>query len=172
MSQTTEQLQEMGTAIGERLKGKYLTFMLGNEEFGLEILKVHQIIQMQAITRVPKTPSFVRGVINLRGKVIPVIDLRIKFGMESQDNTEKTCIIVVQISHDNHSVAMGVITDEVREVLEISAESIENTPSFGDGIDTEFIMGMGKVGDKVKMLLDIDKVLSTTELSSLAKIAK
>ena len=172
MAETTTQTREPGTGIGEWLKGKYLTFLLGNEEYGLEILKVHQIIQMQEVTRVPRTPGYVRGVINLRGRVIPVIDLRIKFGMEGVDDTEKSCIIVVQIEHEGHAVTMGVIIDEVREVLEIPADAIEETPSFGDDVDTGFIMGMGKVGDKVKMLLDIDKVLSATELQSLATLAK
>src|SRR6056297_2568242 len=103
----------VSTEIGEKLKGKYLTFMLEREEYGLEILKVHQIIQMQDVTRVPKTPDYVRGVLNLRGRVIPVIDLRIKFGMDSQEDTDKTCIIVVQIEMDNHSITMGTIIDEV-----------------------------------------------------------
>lgn len=146
--------------------GKYLTFKLGSEEFGLEILKVQEIIQMQAITRVPRTPEFVRGVINLRGKVIPVVDLRLKFGMEHLEDTEKTCIVVVQIRNASGVVVMGTIIDEVREVLDIPEASIEDTPSFGTSIDTEFILGMGKIGQNVKILLDIDKVLSAQEISS------
>ena len=147
--------------------GKYLTFKLGSEEFGLEILKVQEIIQMQSITRVPRTPEFVRGVINLRGKVIPVVDLRVKFGMEHVEDTERTCIVVVQIRNNANSVVvMGIIIDEVREVLDITESSIEDTPSFGTSIDTEFILGMGKIGQNVKILLDIDKVLSSQELSN------
>ena len=147
--------------------GKYLTFKLGSEEFGLEILKVQEIIQMQSITRVPRTPEFVRGVINLRGKVIPVVDLRVKFGMEHVEDTERTCIVVVQIRNNANSVVvMGIIIDEVREVLDIPESSIEDTPSFGTSIDTEFILGMGKIGQNVKILLDIDKVLSSQELSN------
>jgi purine-binding chemotaxis protein CheW len=146
--------------------GKYLTFKLGSEEFGLEILKVQEIIQMQSITRVPRTPEFVRGVINLRGKVIPVVDLRLKFGMESTEDTERTCIVVVQIRSATSVVVMGTIIDEVREVLDIPEASIEDTPSFGTSIDTEFILGMGKIGQNVKILLDIDKVLSAQEISS------
>jgi purine-binding chemotaxis protein CheW len=146
--------------------------MLGREEYGIEILKVHQIIQMQEVTRVPKTPEYVRGVINLRGRVIPVIDLRLKFGMQSQEDTEKTCIIVAQIDMEGHSITMGTIIDEVREVLEITAEDIEETPSFGDSVDTQFIMGMAKLGERVKMLLDMDKVLSAHELHSLSQLAK
>lgn len=146
--------------------GKYLTFKLGSEEFGLEILKVQEIIQMQGITRVPRTPDFVRGVINLRGKVIPVVDLRIKFGMDQVEDTEKSCIVVVQIRNAAGVVVMGTIIDEVREVLDIPEASIEDTPSFGSSIDTEFILGMGKIGQNVKILLDIDKVLSAQEISN------
>lgn len=169
---TETETMESAVELGERLKGKYLTFMLGKEEYGIEILKVHQIIQMQEVTRVPKTPVYVRGVINLRGRVIPVIDLRLKFGMQSQEDTEKTCIIVAQIEMEGHSITMGTIIDEVREVLEITAEDIEETPSFGDSVDTQFIMGMAKLGERVKMLLDMDKVLSAHELHSLSKLAK
>ncbi len=147
--------------------GKYLTFKLGSEEFGLEILKVQEIIQMQSITRVPRTPQFVRGVINLRGKVIPVVDLRIKFGMDHVQDTERTCIVVVQIRNGNGVVVMGIIIDEVREVLDIPEASIEDTPSFGMSIETEFILGMGKIGQSVKILLDIDKVLTGQEMSSI-----
>jgi purine-binding chemotaxis protein CheW len=151
--------------------GKYLTFRLENEEFGLEILKVQEIIQMQAITRVPRTPEFVRGVINLRGKVIPVVDLRMKFGISRAEDTEKTCIVVVQIRHSDGVVVMGTIIDEVREVLDIPGASIEDTPSFGASIDTEFILGMGKIGQSVKILLDIDKVLSGAEIQHIQAAA-
>jgi len=147
--------------------GKYLTFKLAAEEYGLEILKVQEIIQMQAITRIPRTPEFVRGVINLRGKVIPVVDLRRKFSIDSIEDTERTCIIVVQIRSHDHVLIMGVIIDEVREVLDIPEASIEDAPAFGSSIDTEFILGMGKIGQTVKILLDIDKVLSVQELQHL-----
>lgn len=157
------------TSIGSMLAGKYLTFKLAEEEYGLAILKVQEIIQMQAVTKVPRTPENVRGVINLRGKVIPVIDLRRKFGFEAAKDTAKTCIIVVQISQGDGIVVMGIIIDEVKEVLDIRAENIEETPSFGANIDTEFIMGMGKIGTNVKILLDIDKVMSAQELSAIKK---
>jgi len=156
--------------LGERLAGKYLTFKLSDEEYGLEILKVQEIIRMQTVTRVPRTPDYVRGVINLRGKVIPVIDLRCKFGMDSQEDTDKSCIIVVQVNSADHKIVMGVIIDEVREVLDIDAGSIEETPSFGASINTDFITGIGKVGDTVKMLLDIDKVLTDSEVAEVAAI--
>jgi purine-binding chemotaxis protein CheW len=158
-------------ALGTRLAGKYLTFLLGQEEYGLEILKVQEIIQMQKVTKVPRAPGFVRGVINLRGKVIPVIELRSKFGMETQEDTEKTCIIVVMFQVNEQPVTMGVIIDEVKEVLDIEAEQIEETPSFGATIDTAFIMGIGKVGDNVKMLLDIDRVLSSADINTVMDAA-
>lgn len=174
MTQAIETTDQKAVAeeaeVSQKLAGKYLTFLLGNEEYGIEILKVQEIIQMQKVTKVPKAPDFVRGVINLRGKVIPVVELRKKFGMEPQDDTEKTCIIVVMILAGDHSVTMGIIIDEVKEVLDIKAGNIEETPSFGASIETDFIMGIGKLGENVKMLLDIDKVLSTAELSSISKI--
>ncbi len=151
--------------------GKYLTFRLAAEEYGLEILKVQEIIQMQAITRIPRTPEFVRGVINLRGKVIPVVDLRRKFDLDHLEDTERTCIIVVQIRANDHLMIMGVIIDEVREVLDIPEASIEDAPAFGSSIDTEFILGMGKIGATVKILLDIDKVLSIQEIQHLQTAA-
>jgi purine-binding chemotaxis protein CheW len=158
--------------IGERLEGKYLTFKLGDEEYGLEILKVQEIIRMQKVTKVPRAPEFVRGVINLRGKVIPVIELRKKFSMEEQEDTERTCIIVVRIERDGAPIIMGIIIDEVKEVLDIDAANIEETPGFGASVDTEFIMGMGKLGDNVKMLLDIEKVLSGKDMQMLNDVAK
>ncbi len=159
------------TGVGEKLAGKYLTFQLAEEEYGLEILKVREIIQMQTVTRVPRTPPCVRGVINLRGKVIPVVELRQKFGFEPIADSERTCIIVVQVGGSGTTVVMGVIIDEVKEVLDIRAENIEETPSFGSSIDTGFILGMGKIGNSVKILLDIDKVLSAKELNDITKVA-
>lgn len=142
------------------LSGKYLTFVLGKEEYGLEILAVREIIGIMDITEVPQTPSFVTGAINLRGKVIPVINLRIKFGMAETDYTKETCIIVVEA--DN--VLIGIIVDTVSEVIDITDNDIEPAPSFGSRIKFDFILGMGKVKDKVKILLDIEKVLSDINL--------
>jgi purine-binding chemotaxis protein CheW len=150
--------------------GKYLTFNMGKEVYGIEILKVQEIIGMMSVTRVPKTPGFVRGVVNLRGKVIPVIDLRIKFALEAKDDTDRTCIIVVQVAMNGASVVMGLIVDEVSEVLNVLADQIEASPSFGAKVDTDFILGMGKVGQKVVMLLDVDKVLSVEEVAAVGKI--
>ncbi len=170
MSGATATLEK--SDVGQQLAGKYLTFKLAEEEYGLEILKVQEIIQMQAVTHVPRTPDYVRGVINLRGKVIPVIDLRAKFGLDASEDTEKTCIIVVQIDHGTAGIiTMGIIIDEVKEVLDILAENIEETPSFGASINTEFILGMGKIGTSVKILLDIDKVMSVKEVSEIRKTA-
>ncbi|MBN2310766.1 MAG: purine-binding chemotaxis protein CheW [Candidatus Hydrogenedentes bacterium] len=152
--------------------GKYLTFVLGNEAYGLAILKVQEIIGLMNVTSVPRTPDFVRGVINLRGKVIPVVDLRVKFNMESQEDTERTCIIVLQIATTGHDVTMGIIVDEVSEVLDISADQIEPAPSLGGNVDTDFILGMGKLGDRVVMLLDVDKVLNSGEVASVSLVAK
>jgi len=170
MGTINEPAVESVNELGKRLAGKYLTFKLAEEEYGLEILKVQEIIRMQTVTRVPRTPEYVRGVINLRGKVIPVIDLRCKFGMSTQDDTDKTCIIVVQVHSAEHRVVMGVIIDEVREVLDIDAGSIEDTPSFGASVNTDFITGIGKVGETVKMLLDIDKVLTVSEVAQIATL--
>jgi purine-binding chemotaxis protein CheW len=164
--------EKEGRDIGLQLAGKYLTFKLADEEYGLEILKVQEIIQMQAVTKVPRTPEYVRGVINLRGKVIPVVDLRRKFGIDETKDTEKTCIIVVQITGGAGVVVMGIIIDEVKEVLDIKADNIEETPSFGASINTEFILGMGKIGNSVKILLDIDKVMSVKDLAEIQKAAK
>jgi purine-binding chemotaxis protein CheW len=147
--------------------GKYLTFQLGREVFGIEILKVQEIIGIMNVTKVPRTPDFVRGVINLRGKVIPVVDLRLKFGLEARADTDRTCIIVVQLNVAAGLIIMGLIVDEVSEVLNIPGAQIEGAPSFGARVDTEFILGMGKVSQKVVMLLDVDKVLSKGEVTAL-----
>ena len=150
------------------LAGKYLTFKLDVEEFGIEILKVQEIIKMMAITKVPRTPAFVRGVINLRGKVIPVVDLRLKFDMEGKENSDKTCIIVVTVKRSRSSVIMGILVDEVSEVLDVVGSSIEPAPEFGAAVNTSFILGMGKVGARVVTLMDVDRVLSGEEVAAIA----
>jgi purine-binding chemotaxis protein CheW len=149
-------------------EGKYLTFSLANEEYGIGILKIKEIIGMMPITTVPQTPEFVKGVINLRGKVIPVLDLRSRFGMNTMDYTERTCIIVVEIAREAGNVMIGVVVDSVSEVLSIKADVIEETPSFGTKLSTDYILGMAKIGKGVKILLDIDKVLGADEISLLA----
>jgi purine-binding chemotaxis protein CheW len=148
--------------------GKYLTFKLAHEEYGLEILKVREIIGLMEITKVPQTPHYIRGVINLRGKVIPIIELRQKFGMDTVKDTEQTCVIVVEATASQGSVMTGIVVDSVSEVLDIVEDQIEDAPAFGAGIDTNFILGIGKIKDEVKLLLDIDKVLDIGELSAIA----
>jgi purine-binding chemotaxis protein CheW len=147
---------------GLHREGKYLTFGLGSEEYGLEILKVKEIIGVMNITSVPQTPKYVKGVINLRGKVIPVIDLRLKFGMDAMEYTDRTCIIVVDIAGKaGKKTVMGIVVDSVSEVLNIKGEEIEDTPTFGVSLETDYILGMAKVKGGVKILLDINKVLTT-----------
>jgi purine-binding chemotaxis protein CheW len=150
--------------------GKYLTFALGKEEYGLEILKVREIIGYMDITAVPKTPSYVRGVINLRGQVISVVDLRAKFGMEAAQRTDETCIIVVEIKSGDRKLSTGIIVDRVSEVLNIPGENIEEPPTFGASVATDFILGMGKIWQAVKILLDIDRVLAKDEIAQLTNI--
>jgi len=153
---------------GQALSGKYLTFTLGAEEFGLQILKVREIIGYMDITAVPRAPHDVRGVINLRGQVVPIVDMRARFGMESVEVTDQTCIIVVEVRAGRQSFHTGIIVDRVCEVLDIDGKDIEPTPQFDGSVDTSFILGMGKIDNKVKILLDIDKVLHTQELQQLA----
>jgi purine-binding chemotaxis protein CheW len=162
--------------IGNSLAGKYMTFRLAHEEYGIEILKVREIIGMMSVTRVPRTPEFIRGVINLRGKVIPVIDLSNKFEMPKTEETETTVIIVVQLANQaqNTDLTMGIIVDEVLEVLGISAEQIEPPPSMGrsgTSFDIDFILGIGKVDKKVLFLLDINKILTAPETSNVSQMA-
>ena len=143
----------------EELVGKYLTFALGNEEYSVPVLKVREIIKIMDITAVPQVPEYVKGVVNLRGKVIPVVDLRLKFGFPAADYTERTCIIVVEVALTTGSRMMGIIVDHVSEVLNVTAEEIEQTPQFGDEIQTDYMKGIAKVQGQVKILLDLDRVL-------------
>lgn len=152
-------------------EGKYLTFSLSNEEYGIGILKIKEIIGMMPITSVPRTPKFVRGVINLRGKVIPVIDLRIRFCMEEKAYNDRTCIVVVEIESHGIEMVIGIVVDSVSEVLNIKSEEIEETPEFGTSLNTDYILGMATMEGGVKILLDIDAVLSSEELTHLQKSA-
>ena len=151
--------------------GKYLTFSLEKEEYGIGILKVKEIIGMMPITSVPRTPAFVRGVVNLRGKVIPVLDLRTKFEMPSIPYTERTCIIVVEIDSDAATILLGIVVDAVSEVLNIREEEIEETPKFGTKLKHDYILGMAKRDGGVKILLNIDKILSSDEVTEIEKTA-
>jgi len=164
MAEVAVQTEELNRAIMEK-EGKYLTFALANEEYGLEILKVREIIGYMDITAVPQTPVYVKGVINLRGQVIPVIDLRAKFGMQTTEVTEETCIIVVETTQGDRNISTGIVVDHVSEVLDIAGENIEAAPQFGSSVNTDFILGMGKIADSVKILLDIDEVLANVDLT-------
>jgi len=152
-------------------EGKYLTFSLAGEEYGIGILKVKEIIGMMPVTHVPQTPEFVKGVINLRGKVIPVVDLRLRFALEAAAYTERTCIIVVEVAGASGSVMMGIVVDAVSEVLNIRGADIESTPAFGVRLNTDFILGMAKAAGGIKILLDIDKVLSSEDLVAIRHAA-
>ena len=152
--------------------GKYLVFQLGQEEFGIQVLKVREIMGVQDITAVPQTPAYVKGVINLRGKVIPVVDLRLKFGLPELDYTQRTCIIVVQVRSEVGPVLMGIVVDGVAEVLNLATAEIEDTPDFGDGTATPYLLGMAKSKGKVKILLEIDRVMSNLDLHGLGALAQ
>ena len=170
MAEMTKTMDQAVKNPGDR-EGKYLTFSLAGEEYGIGILKVKEIIGMMPITCVPRTPDFLKGVINLRGKVIPVVGLRLKFGMEEISYTERTCIIVVEIKGQGGSLLIGIVVDSVSEVLNIKGTDIEDTPAFGARVNTDYILGMAKIARGVKILLDIDKVLNADEFNFLDKAA-
>jgi purine-binding chemotaxis protein CheW len=152
--------------------GKYLTFILGSESYGIAVLKIREIIRIVNITAVPQMPDYVKGVINLRGKIIPVIDLRLKFGIPKAEMTERTCIIVVQVDlHSGVKSQMGLVVDGVEEVTHIASVDIEETPDFGTKLDTDSILGMAKIKGVLKTLLDIDKVVSTDAVQRKQKIS-
>jgi purine-binding chemotaxis protein CheW len=163
--------ERIAAAKADDRTGKYLVFQLGREEFGIRVLKVREIMGVQDITAVPQQPAHVKGVINLRGKVIPVVDLRLKFGLPPAEYTQRTCIIVVQLRGRANSVLTGIVVDGVAEVLNLAAADIEDTPDFGHGAATPYLLGMAKVKGKVKILLDIDEVMSTQELHGLDALA-
>jgi purine-binding chemotaxis protein CheW len=156
----------------EERAGKYLTFRLGREEFAIQVVKVREIMGVQDITSVPHTPIYVKGVINLRGKVIPVVDLRLKFGLPEVEYDKRTCLIVVQIQGPAAGLLAGIVVDAVSEVLNIAPGEIEDTPDFGAGVETPYLLGMAKIKGRVKIVLDIDKVLSTQELEGLGAVLR
>lgn len=164
--------EKIGPAKTDERAGKYLVFQLAREEFGIRVLKVREIMGVQDITAVPQQPAHVKGVINLRGKVIPVVDLRLKFGLPPVEYTQRTCIIVVQLRGGVNCVLTGMVVDGVAEVLNLAAGDIEDTPDFGHGVATPYLLGMAKVKGKVKILLDIDEVLSARELHGLDALAR
>ncbi len=161
---TGSQAVSPGILRADRRAGKYLSFRLAKEEFAIEVLSVREIMGIQDITAVPQTPVYVKGVINLRGKVIPIIDLRAKFGIPEIEYTQRTCIIVVQVEGESGKLLMGTIVDGVSEVITLHGDDIEDTPDFGDGIAAPYLLGMAKAKGKVKILLDIHAVLSSQEM--------
>jgi purine-binding chemotaxis protein CheW len=170
MTELPDKTDQPVTAVVDK-DGKYLTFTMANEEYGIGILKIKEIIGMMPITTVPQTPEFVKGIINLRGKVIPVIDLRLRFGIKAIDYTERTCIIVVEIEGNAETIQIGIVVDAVSEVLNVHEANIEETPTFGTKLRTDYILGMAKMEGGVKILLDIDKVLNPDEVAVLERAA-
>jgi purine-binding chemotaxis protein CheW len=144
---------------------QYLTFKLGDEVFALDITKVREVLDFTTVTRVPRTPDFMRGVINLRGSVVPVVDLRLKFGMKKTEQTVNTCIIISEVTVDGDTTVLGCLADSVQEVMDLDSNSIAPAPRIGTKLNTEFIRGMGKQNDRFVIILDIDKVFSVDELS-------
>lgn len=163
--------QENNSEAGHKVTGKYLTFMLGRESYGIGVLQVREIIKIQTITPVPQVPQYVRGVINLRGKIIPVLDLRLKFGIEPREYDDSTCIIVVELKGKDSGggVLTGVIVDGVEEVLNINEGDVEPSPKFGENIgSTEYILGMAKIKEEVKTLIDIDRLISIEQIAAMS----
>ncbi|HEX7049143.1 MAG TPA: chemotaxis protein CheW [Longimicrobiales bacterium] len=154
------------TVAKEAIAGKFLTFSLGDEEYGVGILNVQEIIGRLPITRVPRVPEFIRGVINLRGRVIPIVDLRLKLGMPPGEESREQCMIVVEVT----GVQMGLMVDRVSEVVDIPAAEIEDAPSFGSGVTTEYLLGIAKTAGKVRLLLDIERVLEKSEVTALQAV--
>ena len=150
---------------------QYLTFLLAGEEYAISILKVKEIIEYDTVTTVPKTPKWIRGVINLRGSVVPVVDLRLKFGLEERPVTKTTCIVIVEGTWGSGNTLMGVIADAVSQVMDVTAEDIQEVPSFGTRINVDYLLGMAQSGKKFVLLLDIDKILSTDEVLDLSEAA-
>ena len=148
--------------------GQYLTFVLAEEEFALEIAKVREVLDYPHITRVPRMPDYLCGVINLRGNVVPVVDMRLKFGMPRSEKTVDTCVVIVEADLEGELVVMGALADSVQEVLDMAEGDIEPPPTMGTRLNTDFIRGMGKQGERFIIILDIDKVLSKDEMAAVA----
>ena len=159
--------KESHSAMVDPRAGKYLTFFLSDEEYGVEILKVQEIIGRMPITPVPLTSKYIRGVINLRGKIHPIMDLNVKFGMNQTEITDETCMIVIKTA----SLMMGILVDKVSEVVNVASDDIEDTPSFGSDVDTEYLLGVGKTGGRIRLLLDIEKVITAYDVINMQKAA-
>ncbi|MCP5102622.1 MAG: chemotaxis protein CheW [bacterium] len=152
-------------------EGQYLTFKLGDEVYALEITKVREVLDYTKITKVPKTPDFMKGVINLRGGVVPVVDLRLKFGMPAIQQTVDTCIIIVEVTVDDDQTLLGALADQVSEVIELDPSHIEPPPKIGTRLDTDFIKGMGKQDDEFIIILNIEKIFSIEELTAVSRVS-
>ncbi len=160
------------TVIGITETTQYLTFKLDSEVFAVDIAKVREVLDFTSVTKVPRTPDFMRGVINLRGSVVPVVDMRLKFGMTETEKTVNTCIIIVEISLDNEITILGALADSVQEVMDLEPDQIEPAPRIGTRLRTDFIKGMGKKDEHFIMILDIDKIFSSEELAMVAGASK
>ena len=160
----------MTTTAAPPEQAQHLTFSLAGEEFALEILRVKEIIEFTPPTTVPMTPAAISGVINVRGSVVPVIDLAVSFGVGAGKITNRTCIIIVEVRLEGEDTVMGIVADTVNEVTYLTADDIEPPPTFGTHVSVEFLRGIGKVGDKFVLMLDIDRVLSSADLNAVAKI--
>lgn len=154
----------MANGNGPESSKQYLTFQIGNEEYAIGILRVREILEFTGVTRVPSMPACVRGVLNLRGSVLPVIDLASMFGFEAKEVTKQTCVIVVEVEHDGQASTLGVITDAVNEVIELPEEQIEPAPAFGTAAHSSYLVGLGNAGGSFVMILDVDRLLSIEEL--------
>jgi purine-binding chemotaxis protein CheW len=153
----------------KNLIGKYLSFVLGEGEYAVDILKVQQVIQIQPITRIPRAPNFIRGVLNLRGKVVPILNLHSKFNMSTVEETGKTCILITEISERQSTLTVGIIIDEVKEVMDINEEMLTDKPDIGTSKSAKHIVGAVRMGDKVRFILDLDEILVSEEFALLKK---
>ena len=165
-------MMPMPAAVRTPDRAQYLTFSLAGGEYAIAVLRVREIIEHETVTRVPSTPDFVRGVINLRGSVVPVVDLARKFGLPESPVTKRTCIVIVEVESENGRLVMGVLADAVNQVVEFRPEEIEPAPAFGAPVRVDFLKGLGKLGDAFVLILDTDHVLSTAELADVASAPK
>jgi len=162
----------MTTATKEAIEQhQYLTFLLADEEYAISILKVKELIEYDTVTKVPKTPRWIRGVINLRGSVVPVVDLAVKFRLEERPVTKTTCIVIVEGQLEEHSTTMGIVADAVSQVMDLTADDIRQVPEFGTRVKVDYLLGMAQQGKKFALLLDVDKVLSADELLNLGEVS-
>jgi len=162
----------MATATKEVIEQQqYLTFLLAGEEYAISILKVKEIIEYDTVTVVPKTPRWIRGVINLRGSVVPVVDLAVKFGLEERPVTRTSCIVILEGQLENQNTTMGIVADAVSQVMDLAIEDIREVPEFGTRVQVNYLLGMAQLGKKFALLLDVDKVLSTDELLNLDQVS-